>query len=313
MPEILLHQYPSSPFSEKVRLALGLKGLAWRSVEQPTIMPKPELTPLTGGYRKIPVLQIGADVWCDSQAILRELERLHPGPSLFSEGEGEGSGEATHMAFAFWSDRVFFQTAVGVVFGSVGDRVPEAFLEDRSRLMGQAFDVERMKAAVPMLRDGLRAQLGWLETQLGDGRPFLLGAAPGLADFTAYHPIWFLRTFHPPSAQTLDATPRLRAWAERVAAIGHGEVASMEPAEALAVAREAKPATPAAHDPGDPNGRAPGDRVAVLPDDYGRDPVEGELVASSPQEIAIRREDPAVGEVVVHFPRAGFVVLPRPA
>ena len=40
---------------------LGFKGLAWKSVEQPPILPKPDLTPLTGGYRRIPVLQEGAD------------------------------------------------------------------------------------------------------------------------------------------------------------------------------------------------------------------------------------------------------------
>lgn len=51
---ILLHQYDVSPFSEKVRVALGIKGLTWHAVEQPVIMPKPELTALTGGYRKFP-------------------------------------------------------------------------------------------------------------------------------------------------------------------------------------------------------------------------------------------------------------------
>ena len=65
MPQILLHQYDSSPFSEKVRVCLGIKRLAWGAVEQPVIMPKPELVPLTGGYRRIPVMQIGADVYCE--------------------------------------------------------------------------------------------------------------------------------------------------------------------------------------------------------------------------------------------------------
>jgi glutathione S-transferase len=305
MPELILHQYGTSPFSEKVRLAFGRKRLAWRSVEQPTILPKPELIPLTGGYRRIPVLQIGADVFCDSQCILRELERRHPEPPLF------GRDEATHMAFAAWSDRVLFQTVVGIVFGRIGDAVPKAFLDDRSKLMGRSFDVAQMKAAVPMLCDALRAQLGWLAAQLGDGRPFLRGSEPGLADFSTYHPLWFLQRFHPPSAGELAHTPAVSAWAERIAAIGHGDVEPMEPGEALAVARAARPETAPCVDPGDPNGRKPGERVAVVPDDYGRDPVEGELVASSAQEIAIRRDDPELGEIVVHFPRAGFLVLPR--
>ena len=303
--EIILHQYVASPFSEKVRLTMGLKGLFWRSVEQPTIMPKPDLIALTGAYRRIPVMQIGADIYCDTQCILRELERRAPSPSLYP-----GGGVATHMAFVFWADRVLFPATVGVIFGQVGDLVGQDFLDDRSKMMGRAFDPAELKAAVPALRDALRAQLDWLETQLDDGRRFLLGGDPGLADFTTYHPIWFLKTFYPPANAELARTPRVAAWAERVGAIGHGRSTPMERAEALAIARAAEPATSAAPDPGDPNGRKPGDVVAVMPDDYGRDPVVGELVAHSAQEIAIRREDPAVGTVVVHFPRAGFLVLP---
>jgi glutathione S-transferase len=305
MHEIILHHYPASPFSEKVRLTLGLKGLAWRAVEQPNIMPKPDLLPLTGAYRKIPVMQIGADVYCDSQCIVRELERRHPHPTIHP------SGEATSWAFAFWSDRVFFQAAVGVIFGQMADQVPKEFIDDRSKLMGAGarFDTHAMKAAVPMLKESLRAQLAWLDAQLGDGRAFLHGAAPGLADFTTYHVVWFLASYYPPAGQILAAHPRLDAWRGRVRAIGHGSMKPMEPKEALAIARAAQPETASAADPGEPNGWKPGDRVSVMPDDYGRDPVVGELVRSSANEIAIRRSAPEVGEVVVHFPRAGFLVM----
>ena len=65
---------------------------------------------------------------------------------------------------------------------------------------------------------------------------------------------------------------------------------------------------PATVDPQDPIGRKPGQTVTVTPDDTGRDPVVGELVASDVHEIIIKRSDPAVGEVCVHFPRAGFAV-----
>jgi glutathione S-transferase len=74
--DLVLHHYPRSPFAEKVRIAFGLKGLHWHSVIQPRIAPKPELVALTGGYRRIPVLQIGADIYCDTRRILAELEPI---------------------------------------------------------------------------------------------------------------------------------------------------------------------------------------------------------------------------------------------
>ena len=59
---IILHHYDTSPFSEKVRVLFGFKGMAWTSVHVPNMMPKPDFTPLSGGYRRTPALQIGADV-----------------------------------------------------------------------------------------------------------------------------------------------------------------------------------------------------------------------------------------------------------
>src|SRR5215831_8495481 len=102
LPELLLHQYDTSPFSEKIRKVFAHKRLAWRAVEQPNMMPKPDLVPLTGGYRRIPVLQIGADVYCDTQLIVRVVERLHPSPTLHPAGEG------TSQAWNLWADRVLF-------------------------------------------------------------------------------------------------------------------------------------------------------------------------------------------------------------
>jgi len=84
--ELILHHYDFSNYAEKVRLALGYKGLAWRGVTIPPVAPKPDLTPLTGGYRRTPVLQVGADIFCDTRLILRELERRKPQPSLDPDG-----------------------------------------------------------------------------------------------------------------------------------------------------------------------------------------------------------------------------------
>lgn len=307
MAELLLHHYDQSPFSEKVRLCLGWKGLAWRSVIQPQIMPKPHLVPLTGGYRRIPVLQVGADVYCDSALVVRVLERLHPEPTLFPALPGTAGSEGLCFAIAAWADRQLFQAAVPVLFARIGPAVPEAFIEDRRQLMGGQLDFRAVMAAGPIVADQLRAHIALLEAELRDGRPFLLGPAFSLADASACHPVWFLRSV--PGGGELAEFPGVRAWADRVRAVGHGRRSECPPEEALRIAREARPATaPAPRDERDPNGLAPGMRVRVVPDDYGFDPVEGDLVASSVHEVALRREAPEVGEVVVHFPRAGFRV-----
>jgi glutathione S-transferase len=302
--EIIFHNYPNSPFSEKVRIAFGIKGLAWRSVIQPVIMPKPDLIPLTGGYRKIPVMQIGADVFCDSQIILRELERRFPAPSLAPANKGAG------YALGFWADRQIFQAAVAIIFGEIGDMVPEDFKKDRAAMSGGGFSSEALKAAVPLMRDAYRAHTQFLEDQLADGRPFWGGDKPGLADIHAYMNPWFIANALPHrAADTVAEFPHVQAWIARVKAIGHGTPSDMTPKEALAVAKAATSEAQEAADAHDPNGRKPGQTVAVSADDYGRDPIKGTLVFSNAHEIAIRREAPEVGEVVVHFPRAGFVVM----
>ena len=165
-----------------------------------------------------------------------------------------------------------------------------------------------MMAAVPNLLDQLRAHFDWLDQMLADGRSFLQGSAASLADLAAYHPIWFLKQNFGSTAAPLDGFPRLLTWTERVAAIGHGRRSQMTSQEALDAARAATSIVSATADPRDPSGRKPGQTVSVTPDDTGRDPVVGELIASSADEIVIRRSDREVGEVCVHFPRAGFVV-----
>jgi glutathione S-transferase len=303
--EILFHHYWPSPFSEKIRVIFGMKGIAWRSVEIPNMMPKPDLMPLTGGYRKTPVMQIGADVYCDTQLIIRELERRYPEPKLNTSG-------GIDYALAFWSDRPFFQATIPILFGKFGPMIPEAFKKDREKLFpDRPFDDKQMAAATPMIKDNWRAHVGFLGEALVDGRDYLHGSAPSLADAHAFMGVWFLRNSLADDANALMAEwPQVAQWYDRVKAIGHGPFTKMDSKEALDIAKAATPAAKPLADPHDPNGRKPGDKVTIMPDDYGRDPVAGELIFSNAQEIAIRRHDPIVGEVAVHFPRAGFLVMP---
>ena len=302
MAELILHHYDTSPFSEKVKKLLAHKGVPWHAVEQPTIMPKPDLLPLTGGYRRIPVLQIGADVYCDSQLIARVLERLHPEPSLYP-----GGSEGVCHAVALWADHPFFMATVPVLFALIGDHVPPAFIEDRSKLMGGRASFSDIPKQAPTAREHCRAMGALLAAQLADGRRFLLGESFSLADAACYHPVWFLRSV-PGAGVLYDEFPRLLAWADRIAAMGHGKREEMTPAAALGIAADSTPTAASGADASEPNGVALGARVAVVPDDYGFDPVSGEVVALSAHEIAVRRTDPQLGDMVVHFPRIGFRV-----
>lgn len=304
MTDLILHHYPNSPFSEKVRVALGLKQLAWKSVEIPNMMPKPELMPLTGGYRRTPVLQIGADIYCDTQIMMLEIEKRFPERPLLPVGQ---EGEA--RAIAMWIDRNIFWAAVGVVMGAIGDKLPEAFQKDRSDFSGRSFDPARLKAAAPAAREQAYAHMVIAEEMLRDGRPFLLGAAASLADCALYNPVWFLqvRMGQGDTPSPLDRLPKIVEWSRRMKALGSGKPEPMTAAEALDVAKAASPAATKIDDK-DPSGLRAGQKISVTPDDTGKVPVVGELVGLNSDRVSIKRTDERVGDVVVHFPRAGFVL-----
>ena len=307
MADIILHHYPQSPVSEKVRKALGIKNATWRSVEIPRLPPKPDLMPLTGGYRRTPVLQIGADIYCDSQCIIRELERRIPEPTLYPKGAA-----GLPWAVSRWTDSALFTMVVSVVMGAQADELPEEFAADRGRLyLGPNFDWQAQKRDLPHTLAQVRAQLGWMDARLAGGRDFMLGGDPGLPDALCYHLVWFLRGRYAGGPELIDQFPNLAAWEKRVDAIGHGHAQDMDSKEALEIAHSAIPETTERSDPQDPQGLAPGQRVGVTPDVDGGDPtVEGRIVSVDIDAIAIARSAPEVGDVVVHFPRVGYRVTP---
>lgn len=300
MPDLILHHYETSPFSEKVRIVLGMKGAHWRSVTVPVIAPKPELTPLTGGYRRTPVMQVGCDVYIDTQLMLAEIERRLPEPPLARAG--------LDWAVNLWADRLFFQTTVPIIFGTLGDNVPEVFIKDRERLSGRPFDLAAMRAAGPAMKAQWRAQASWIDHHLGVSGDWLTGDAPALADASAYMNFWFLgRNLTPVMQELMAGFERLPGWLQRMAAIGHGHATEMTGAEALAVSTGSDPEPSPPHDIHDPLGLSPGDAVFCMSDDYGRDRVEGRLVAANPERLVLSRDDAQAGTVRVHFPRTGYI------
>ncbi len=310
MSELILHHYPTSLFAEKARLMLGYKGLSWRSVIVPSILPKPDLTTLTGGYRKTPVLQVGADIYCDTALIARRLEAEKSSPSFYPQGQ-----EFTAASLANWADTVLFLHSVSLVFqpaslavrfAKVPPEAVKAFVADRSTFFDGG---SATRLPLELAQHQWPTLMSRLEIQLERNGDFLLGV-PSIADFSVAHTLWFLKQT-PVTAPLVDDYPAVSAWYQRVIGFGHGAASELSPADAIEIARQAMPAPLPDETFTDPNGFNVGDQVSVSAVDYGVDPVEGELVVNGREEIIVRREDERAGTLHVHFPRYGFRIEKR--
>jgi glutathione S-transferase len=306
MNEIILHHYPASPFSEKIRLVLGYKKLAWKSVIIPSIMPKPEVVALTGGYRKTPFMQIGADIYCDSALICDQLERIQAHPSLYP-----AAIEGIARILAQWADTTLFWAAMGhnlsakgagQLFAGAPPDALRAFGEDRGKMRGGMvrLNPDDATAAYVVYLSRLAAML-----QRSD---YLLGPEPTIADFAAYHPIWFTRTCTPVMADVLVAAPRILTWMDKLAAIGHHNPEQFNATDAIALAAQSTPMAISIQSSQDEHGIPVGRIVNIAAESFGAEATQGELLSVTANEYIVRRHDERAGTVHVHFPRVGYVM-----
>ncbi|NDC61732.1 MAG: glutathione S-transferase family protein [Betaproteobacteria bacterium] len=303
---MILHHYPVSPFAEKIRAILGFKQLDWQGVMIPSVMPKPDLMPLTGGYRKTPVLQIGADIYCDTALIADVLEHLAPTPSLYNHAP-----KGLVRSLAHWADNLLFPVAMAYNFQPQGaamvlEKLPsetsKVFAADRQAMRGGAARMHHADATA-MYKSHLRRIANMLE-----GQTFLLGDLPCLADFSVYHSLWFTRMQVPVLAGIMDATPGVEAWLERIASFGHGQMTTITAEAALHTAKGATPQALAEEHFQDEHGFPLGSQVTIAAESFGTEPTPGELVAATRTRYTLLRQDDQVGKVHVHFPRMGFVM-----
>jgi glutathione S-transferase len=304
--DIILHHYPTSPFSEKIRLILGHKQLAWKSVIIPSIMPKPDVLALTGGYRKTPFLQIGADIYCDSALICDVLEHRQPTPTLYPE-----LNKGVARVLAQWADTTLFWAAMAYNLQPKG---AAAMFEGAPPELAKAFGADRAAMTTGMTRlrapDATAAYKSYLRriANMLDRQDYLLGSAPCVADFAVYHPLWFSLKRVPVMADILNATPGVLAWMDRMSALGPGTVEKFCAAEAIALAAQSTPLPVSAEPFQDEHGIALGSFVTVAAESFGAELTSGELMAATRMHYTLRRTDERAGTVHVHFPRVGFVL-----
>ncbi len=306
MTELILHHYPASPFAHKARCVLGFKRLAWRSVIVPSVMPKPDVMALTGGYRRTPFLQIGADIYCDTALICDVLEHLRPEPTLYPPHL-----KGVSRVFAQWADTTLFTAAMAY---NLQPRAAEALFAGFPEGAAQAFSADRraMGLAHPHPQDAAAAYRSYLRriANMVEEHDFLFGSEPCVADFATYHPLWFTRQCVPVMADILSATPAVLEWMDRLAALGQGRAEKLSAQDAITVAAGAvpQPLPPEAFQ--DEHGIALGSRVSIAAESFGTEPTVGLLVAATRTRYTLARTDPRAGELHVHFPRIGYVLRP---
>ena len=307
MPESqtpILYHYLASPYSEKLRLALGVAGIQWGSVIVPAQPPRPFLDVFLSGYRRIPVLQIGAHFYCDSalafDALAEVSDRLKPAGHLSRSNE---------LLRRHAEDRIFFAVIAAASPVSVLRLLAQdlglfglfRFLKDRSDMMkGSTVEKLSQRAAARLVKDFV----GQLNGLLKQDR-FLGGAHAGYLDLCCYHPLWMASVIN---RETLSALPPLvQAWMQRVAALGHGSpmpICQNEIHDKVIADRFQNFV-------GEVSGPfEQGSLVSVRPTDYARDSTEGHLVFMDEHQCVITRNLPSGNAVFLHFPIIGFEVRP---
>lgn len=305
MSDLILHHYAMSPFSEKIRAMLGYTGLAWQSHIIREMPPRPVMAQLAGGYRKTPVAQLGADVFCDSRLIASEIAAATGKPLLALE-----HCSAPVQAFVREVDLEIFFACIMV--GSSRRLQAKArqslSLLDMARFAWDRISIgrsARVKIAGPrqaMAR--VRTHLERLEAMLQQ-QDFLFGDEPCHGDFSAYHSLWFIRDLG--ERGFIRDYSRMTAWMDRIKAFGHGAPVQTSDASVLAQARLAQPRPIAeAHQ----QDALIGTKVSIAPSDYGRAATTGTLVGSAPERWILARQSGELGTVHVHFPKTGFVLMP---
>lgn len=298
--DLILHNYAISPYSQKIRAICGYTQLNWYSVITSEAPPRPKLQPLTGGYRKIPVAQIGADIFCDTHTITREIAELKNNPELLPENINEKAVE-------------LIQRAEGELFFACGLSATSLKLMAKTlKMFSIAGYIHFMKDRIAMNKDssvpfaGMKASkkmtiehLQSIEAQLQ--QDFLFGDTPNLADFSVYHGLWMIHKLG--EKRFMQRFPRTIAWIERIENLGIGSCTYLDAEEALSIAASAEPRPiPGDHQQFD----GVGNTVAIAPTDYAKDATTGTLVGNTPHSWILARQHERVGNIHVHFPKDGY-------
>ncbi|KAH9948342.1 hypothetical protein B0H21DRAFT_805801 [Amylocystis lapponica] len=323
-PPVVLYHYDASPFATKVKNMLALKGIPHNRVTVSLVAPRPELSGLLGlTYRRIPVLTIGNDVYCDTSLIASVLERRFPASdgygTLFPPRKGGGRTD-TGMIKAFvmsYADRTLFTLAAECL---PYHKFEPQFVKDRSAWLGMPIDGQAILARQPEVKSTLASHLTLLEEQLADGREWLSDTdSPSLADISVHFIYNWIRT-GPFKVDLFDGQkfPNSISWLSRMSAYLDYQQKTRAAFETLTGGEAAEMIISSPYEDsgvvGFDNleagrlGVKMGDVVSVVPRDTGKVATVGRLVGLDREEVIIQTKGSANAVVHCHFPRLNFSI-----
>lgn len=300
---MILHNYALSPFSEKIRAMLGYADLAWKSAISPAMPPRPIVDPLAGGYRKIPVGQIGADIFCDTRIISSEIAALSNKPTLAMENcSPEIAKFVQHVDGPLFMAVVANSTPRKAILLMLTNFTPWSayrFIKDRAE-MGSRSKLKPIRKTEAKAM--IKAHLKDMESRL-EKTKFIFGETPTIADFSAYHLLWFREKTS--SDKFRKKFPAVCDWIKEIQSFGHGKVHRISKSDVFNEARSADPRiVPKAMQQSELVGKT----IEIAPNDYGLTPVRGVVVGADSLRTILARETEEFGTLHVHFPNSGYEI-----
>ncbi|KAJ7162061.1 hypothetical protein C8R46DRAFT_1164342 [Mycena filopes] len=331
---VILYRRDTSPFSWKIDNVLLLKKVPHEKVDVSRTLPRPEITDLLGlTYRRIPILAIGNDIYCDTSLIASALERRFPatrGYGTIFPKRKHGADADTGLIKAFakhWADTVLFPFATLVL---PWKEFPPAFIEDRSTVSFGAYRCRRHRRV-----DGEKPQhpcRAFSESPSSQTRPtkttmnsllwknkeWLFNTEqPSLADISVHFVYTWIKPFSGVESlfdpytfpKSLEWLARLTTYFARLK-LNHApvpEITGKDAAERI-VAASFEPYDVVGFDAreGGRLGLNAGDEISIAPDDTGTMfATVGKLVGLNREEFVLEVKG-RVGLVRCHFPRVMF-------
>ena len=301
----IFHHYPQSPIAEKIRITFGIMGMEWQSVQIPRIPPKPLLMPLTGGYRRTPVLQLGADIFCDSQTIAWQLGLQNSNAPAY-----QLSNKSLELILGSFGEAILFNLSVRVVLTTSMGKAPEEFIKDRGSLYFEpGWTVEEMKNSLPSILLQLQAAFDLINHHLLENGPFINGDIPSYSDAVVQHCVWFLCGRWEGGIDFIKPFDAVCKQREAIASLGHGISHDISAEQALETATKNIPNAPMGINCKFTGGLRRGQRVKIRPNGRTSDPdVIGALRYLDETVIIIDYEHEETGQVAIHFPVLGYQI-----